>query len=365
MNLKFLRALSYDASVTDVELMRLCEYNDGLLARAVTEICTCAGGSLTSPTFRIGAVDMYDGNNANAVILCDNNAHPRLSIRQVMEDGKAVIHAFTIVDVRVKDSGKDYRVFKSTRPAYIAKCVAETHNKILGFDNDMYAKSMLCSLSNQIISSINTEKTYANIEVDANTLLAMLNAINGVGQVDSLTFDNLRSTAEKRVAALTLKSDRVKDEIMSKKYWFVQNYGEYGFRVATVVPDPVMTEHQVLTNQASPFVLANTPVFYRSLADMQARNPNEYQQFYVQMVMSKNVVGSLNTSRSIGYTSGRVQSKSMFDYVFNTPFIERDAEHLQLMPTGDFYFREGGIAGWWYSYINVARPSWNLFEQVA
>jgi hypothetical protein len=364
MNVNMLRALCYDAHYTDADLIKLCEFEDGILARAVTELCTCAGGSISAPTFRIGGIDIHDGDH-NAVILCNDAATPLLSVRCFHEDGKGHLMVKAIPEVRLKERGKSTREVTSTRVPYLVKVVAAKASKIKEHSGAEVRLKMLDNTATQITRDIYKDNDDTTLlSVNATAIMGLVNAINGTAPVDVSVINELQTRAEEVINKTARRDNRVQEEILNKSFWFVENYGEYGFRVVDIVPNPVATVRNLPNANTHAFTTNGASKFYRSLEDMQQRNPELYQRFYVQLMMTKSVIqsGGANVNRAVMYhsTGSKLTGTSMYDH----SRYDYHREHLTLFPFGDFYNRDAGAAGWWYNTCSVARASYHLFEQV-
>lgn len=363
MNVSIIKALSLPGFVTDAEIQQLCTV-EPVIGAVASEVCVGAEG-LSKPLMRIAGIDQsVDG--MNGVVLSTPDGRPVAVVhRKYHEQGNPV--AFHALHSYIRERGSARHEVTSTRPSYVIKKVRERLNAILDAKSSRHS-NMYGSTIGQVLQSLfNSNVTNQTVEVKADKLMSLLDAIKSgsMGVVGTAVFDDLYAKCDAVTKARSLSRQRAKDEIVDRKWWYVVNHGDYGFALyKTHIMNPTVTPDVVLGWSNGGTVAAHTVMehqgWFKSLDHMQQAAPELYQEFYVQLVMTKQMTQSLRSTNPYVYQPIIESHVSMF----GGTVAEKPSPLQALLPNGDFYYPESGLASWTYTARDAKTGSYTLLERI-
>ena len=361
MNLTIIKSLSLPGFVTDAEALDLCS-REPHMAAFVSEVCVGAEG-LSKPLMRISGINQaVDG--VPGVVLSTSEGRPvALVYRKKTEEGMPL--AFHALHCYIRDRGNSRHEIASTRASYVVKKVRERLGAITNAKSGR-DESMFASTFSQVLSSIQSTNISQKVEVRADKLLTLLNAIKtgGAGIIGTSDFDSLYAQCDTISKSRAVSLARAKEEVIDRKWWFVVNHGDYGFAVyKTQMNTGVSPEAAANWGNGTPAIANSTMElqgWFKSLNHMQQIAPDLYQEFYVQLVMTKQMVQAL---RPVDPYPAQVMVRQ--NCMFDGSIIDKPTSDVcSLLPMGDFYFAEAAVASWTYSNRDAKTGSYTMLERI-
>ena len=351
MNLNVLKALSVPGLVSDSAIMDLLHYNPQA-ARIVSDLCIGSGG-IAAPELRLGGVDVIGTeSHKGAVVLATPDGFPVCEVKAT---------SVTSYYTHLLSRGGERETIESSRPSYIVNRVREKIGRMRSAAGEKQ-RSMYVSSVGQIADYFRSRGNQSQtMSVTAQTIYDLTNSILNGLPVDTGAMQTLHVQAQSLISSKSEMLRGLQEELLDRKWWFVANHGDYGFAVYKPTFPSTLTA-KVLVDSMGRGELQQSQMnpigWFKSLAHMQQVCPDEYNNFYVQLVMTKQVIGSMG--RDVYKWSAPIKRESMFGRLD----VSADYDLRPFCPSGDFFIPEAALSSWSYSETNAKTGTYFMMECV-